>query len=131
METNQRIKDQYTDHLILGLNYSLIFNNQNVNKTNDFVYFKGDIETSGNALSLFKTTPVITTSDNYHEIIGIRYAQYFRYQLDLRYYHYFVSENVLALRFMFGQGIAYGNSKDMPFEKSFDDAGGGKRYPGI
>ena len=118
-ETNQRIKDQYTDHLILGLNYSFIFTNQNVTKTKDFVYFKADIETSGNALSLFKTTPVITTSDKFHEIIGIRYAQYFRYQLDLRYYHYFMSENVLALRFMFGQGIAYGNSKDMPFEKSF------------
>lgn len=118
-ETNQRIKDQYTDHLILGMNYSLILNNQYITKTNDFVYFKADVETSGNILSLFKATPVITSSDKYQEILGIRYAQYFRYQLDFRYYHYFISDNVLALRVMFGQGIAYGNSKDMPFEKSF------------
>ncbi len=35
-ETNQRIKDQYTNHLIFGLDYSFIFNNQNIRKLNDF-----------------------------------------------------------------------------------------------
>lgn len=120
LETNQRIKDQYTDHLILGLNYSFVFNNQNVKKTNDFFYFKFDFETSGNVLSLFNETPIITTSeDNYHEILGIRYAQYIKYQFDLRFYHYFRNRNMLAMRFMYGQGIAYGNSIDLPFERSF------------
>ena len=119
LETNQRIKDQYTDHLILGANYSFIFNNQNVNKTNDFFYFKFDVETSGNLLSLFNNTPIITESDNYHEIIGIRYAQYIKFQFDLRFYHYFRNRNMLAMRLMYGQGLAYGNSVDIPFEKSF------------
>lgn len=119
LETNQRIKDQYSDHLILGLNYSFVFNNQNVKKTNDFFYFKFDFETSGNVLSLFNKTPLITTEDNYHEILGIRYAQYIKYQFDLRFYHYFRNRNMLALRFMYGQGIAYGNSIDLPFERSF------------
>ena len=118
-ETNQRIKDQYTDHLIFGLNYSFIFANQNVKKTNDFFYLKFDIETSGNALSLLNNTPLITKSDNYHEIIGIRYAQFFKFQFDLRFYHYFRNRNMLAMRLMYGQGIAYGNSIDLPFERSF------------
>lgn len=118
-ETNQRIKDQYTDHLILGLNYSLVFANQNINKNNDFFYLKFDIETSGNLLSLLNNTPLITKSDNYHEIIGIRYAQFFKFQIDLRFYHYFRSRNVLAMRVMYGQGISYGNSIDLPFERSF------------
>ena len=55
-ETNQRIKDQYTDHLILGMNYSFIFANQNIKKNSDFFYLKFDIETSGNVLSLFNTS---------------------------------------------------------------------------
>lgn len=121
-QTNQRIKDRYTDHLILGLNYSFIFNNQNVKKKNDFFYFKFDLETSGNLLSLFNNTPIITTSDdNYHRIIDIRYAQYVKYQFDLRFYHYFRNRNnMLAMRMMYGQGIAnYGNSIDLPFERSF------------
>ena len=119
IETNQRIKDQYTDHLILGLSYSFIFNNQNVKKRNDFFYLKFDIETSGNLLWLLNNTPLITENHNYHEIIGIRYAQYIKYQIDLRFYHYFRNRNMLAMRFFFGQGIAYGNSNDLPFEKSF------------
>ena len=119
-ETNQRIKDQYTDHLIFGSSYSFIFNNQDIKKSNDFFYLKFDIESSGNLLSLFNNTPLITTSDDdYHKIIGIRYAQYIRYQFDLRFYHYFLNKTTLAMRFMFGQGIAYGNSNDLPFEKSF------------
>lgn len=119
-ETNQRIKEQYTDHLIFGLNYSFIFNNQNLKKTtNDFFYFKFDIETSGNLLSLFNNTSLITESDDYHEILGIRYSQFFKYQVDFRFYHYFRNNNTLAMRFMYGQGIAYGNSNDLPFERSF------------
>ena len=136
LETNQRIKDQYTDHLILGLNYSFIFNNQNVKKKdNDFVYFKFDIETSGNVLSLFNNTSLITEQDNYHEIMGIRYSQFFKYQFDVRFYHYFNSTNTLALRFMYGQGIAYGNSNDIPFERSFYAGGAngmrGWRFRGL
>ena len=136
-ETNQRIKDQYTDHLILGLNYSFIFNNQNVKKKdNDFFYFKFDIETSGNLLSLFNDTPIITeNTDGYHEIMGIRYSQFFKYQLDFRFYHYFTPNNTLAMRFMYGQGIAYGNSNDIPFERSFYAGGAngmrGWRYRGL
>lgn len=118
-ETNQRIKDQYTDHLIFGLNYSLIFTNQNVKKSNDFCYLKFDIETSGNVLSLFNETPIITERDGHHEIIGIRYSQFFKYQFDFRFYHYLPNKNMLALRLMYGQGIAYGNSIDLPFERSF------------
>lgn len=118
-ETNQRIKDQYTDHLIFGLNYSFIFNNQNIKKNNDFFYFKFDIETSGNLLSLFNETPLISKNNNFHEIMGIRYAQFFKYQFDFRFYHYFNSHNMVAVRFMYGQGIAYGNSNDIPFERSF------------
>ena len=136
LETNQRIKEQYTDHLILGLNYSFIFNNQNVKKKdNDFFYFKFDVETSGNVLSLFNNTSLITEKDNYHEIMSIRYSQFFKYQFDLRYYHYFNSNNTLALRFMYGQGIAYGNSNDIPFERSFYAGGAngmrGWRFRGL
>lgn len=123
LETNQRIKDQYTDHLILGTNYSFIYSNQNINSSHDFIYFKADFESSGNFLSLFNNTPLITTNKNYHEIIGIRYAQYVKFQLDFRFYHYLNKDNILAFRFMYGQGFAYGNSVDIPFEKTFYSGG--------
>ena len=118
-ETNQRIKDQYTSHLIFGLDYTYVFNNQNVRFIKDFFYFKANIQSSGNLLSAFNNTSAIKTIDNYHEIFGIRYAQYIRLAFDFRYFKYVYGENQIATRFMLGTGIPYGNSNDMPFEKSF------------
>lgn len=118
-ETNQRIKDQYTSHLIFGLDYTYIFSNQNVRFLKDFFYFKANIQSSGNLLSAFNNTGLIKTVDNYHEIFGIRYAQYVRFAFDFRYFHYIKGETQIATRFMLGAGIPYGNSNDMPFEKSF------------
>lgn len=118
-ETNQRIKDQYTSHLIFGLDYTYIYNNQNVHSLDDFFYFKANLQSSGNLLSVFNNTSIIKTIDNYHEIFGIRYAQYIRFALDFRYFKYIIGENQIATRIMIGVGIPYGNSNDMPFEKSF------------
>ncbi len=118
-ETNQRIKDQYTSHLIFGIDYTYIYNNQNVRFLKDFFYFKANIQTSGNLLSAFNNTSIIKTVDNYHEIFGIRYAQYLRFAFDFRYFKYVANENQIATRFMLGAGVPFGNSNDMPFEKSF------------
>ena len=122
-ETNQRIKDQYTSHLILGINYSLIFSNQNIKQNKDFFYIRADIETSGNLLSLFNNTPIVkTNSDGSHDIFGIVYSQFVRLGLDFRYYHYF-NKSHIAFRAMGGWGIPYGNSKNMPFEKNYYSGG--------
>lgn len=118
-ETNQRVKDQYSNHLLFGLNYSFIFNNQNINKLNDFVYFRGNFESSGNLLSLFNKTPLIEKKENYFELLGIRYGQYVRTDIDFRYYHNAEKDNWLVFRSMIGLGVPYGNSKDMPFERGF------------
>lgn len=120
-ETNQRIKNQYTDHLIFGLDYSYIFNNQNVKTLSDFFYFKVNFQSSGNLLSAFNNTSLMTKDDNnnYHKIFGIRYAQYIKCSFDARYYHYIKDKNQLATRILIGLGFPYGNSYEMPFEKSF------------
>jgi outer membrane protein assembly factor BamA len=116
-ETNIRVKDQYTNHLLLSLNYSFIFNNQNINKLKDFFYFRANIETSGNAMSLFNSA--MKKNDDYFELFGIRYAQFVRTDFDFRYYHLIARENWFVIRTFFGIGMPYGNSKDMPFERSF------------
>ncbi len=119
LETNQRIKNQYTSHLILGLDYTYIYNNQNIRFLKDFFYFKGNIQSSGNFLSLFNNTSLIKNIDDNHEIFGIRYAQYIRFSFDFRYFKYMSKERQIVTRFMLGLGVPYGNSNEMPFEKSF------------
>ena len=118
-ETNQRIKDQYTNHLILGIDYTYIFTNQDIKLEKDFLYIKANLQSSGNLISAFNNTSLVKTVDNYHEIFDIRYAQFIRLDLDFRYFNYIGRGNQIASRFMVGIGVPYGNSNDMPFEKSF------------
>ena len=123
LETNQRIKDQYSNHLIIGLKYSFIYNNQNINKLNDFFYFRANFESSGNALSLFNNSMPRDTASNQRELLGITYAQYFRFDFDFRYYRLLTEKNRLVFRTIIGAGLPYGNSLEMPFERSFYSGG--------
>ena len=123
-ETSQRKKAQYTSHLLFGTRYSLTYNTQRFNQTGSFFYIRADFETSGNLLSLFNKTKLITENENgYHEIFGIRYAQYVRSSFDLRQHLDLGNDNWFVFRQFVGIGLPYGNSQDMPFERSFYGGG--------
>ena len=123
-ETSQRKKAQYTSHLLFGTRYSLTYNTQRFNKTGSFFYIRADFETSGNLLSLFNKTKLITENENgYYEIFGIRYAQYVRSSFDLRQHLDLGNDNWFVFRQFVGIGLPYGNSQDMPFERSFYGGG--------
>ena len=123
LETSQRRKDQYTSHLLLGIRYSLTYSSQRFNQTGSFVYLRADFETSGNLLSLFNNTKLITENDGHHEFLGIRYSQYVRSSFDFRQHLKLGSESWLVFREFLGIGVPYGNSKDLPFERSFYGGG--------
>ena len=115
-----RLKNQYTDHLITALAYSFIFNNQDIKKVKNFIYFKGDVETSGNIFYLFNNMlDSKQDSAGYYQVVGIRYAQYARLEMDFRYYWMVSKTNQVVFRFLSGVGIPYGNSDVLPFEKGF------------
>lgn len=122
-ETSQRKKDQYTSHLILGTRYSYTYNTQSIRNSSSFVYLRADLETSGNLLSLFNNTKLMTTDENHHEIMGIRYAQYVRSSVDFRQHIDLGRQNWLVFRQFVGIGVPYGNSQDLPFERSFYGGG--------
>ena len=118
-QTNQRKKDQYSNHLLLGLRYSLIYNTQRLQKTGSFFYLRADFESSGHLLSLFNKTKLIGENEGYYELFGVRYAQYVRSSFDIRQHIDLGKSNWLVFRQFIGLGIPYGNSSDMPFERSF------------
>lgn len=118
-QTNQRKKDQYTNHLLLGTRYAFIYSTQRLNKKGSFIYLRADLESSGNFLSLFNNTKLITESDGHYELAGVRYAQYVRGSVDIHQHIDLGAENWLVFRQFIGLGIPYGNSYDMPFERSF------------
>ncbi len=123
LEANQRRKDQYTNHLIFGAQYSFTLNTQNFNRTGNFIYLRASLESSGNLLSLLNNTSVISESEGHHELFGIRYAQFLRTHIDFRQYLSFNEDTRLVFRQVIGVGFPYGNSMDMPFERSFYSGG--------
>lgn len=134
-QTNQRKKDQYTNHLLLGARYAIVYSTQRLNKQGSFFYCRTDLETSGNLLSLFNNTKLIGVSEGFHELLGVRYAQYVRGSFDIRQHIDLGRENWLVFREFIGLGIPYGNSLDMPFERSFYAGGAsslrGWNYRGV
>lgn len=123
---NPFLRNSYTDHLISAAKYSFIYNNKTSSSLRNSIFFRGNIESAGNLLSIFTKDNVIARDSMFNEIddstfteiFGIRYAQYIRADIDFRFYQNF-NLNKLVYRFTAGIGIPYGNSVALPFEKSF------------
>ena len=122
-ETSQRKKDQYTSHLTLGARYSFIYTTQRLNQEGSFIYLRADLESSGNLLSLFNKTKLINEHDGHYDVFGVRYAQFLRSSFDFRQHLDLGNNSWLVFRQFIGVGFPYGNSKDLPFERSFYGGG--------
>ncbi|MDR2084748.1 MAG: BamA/TamA family outer membrane protein [Bacteroidales bacterium] len=122
---NTFYKSKYTDHILLGANFSFIFNNQDRNKFGSFFYLRTTFESSGNLLygidKLFKRS--YNEGSQYYEIFNIRYAQYVLFDFDFRFYHYLRDNNAFIVRLAAGIGVPYGNSIALPMEKGFFGGG--------
>ncbi|MEI8006623.1 MAG: BamA/TamA family outer membrane protein [Bacteroidota bacterium] len=118
--TDQRLKYQYSNHLVAGLRYTIQYTSQQLNRLNDYIYMRSNFETGGNLLyaidNIFKPAK---NEDGYYTLLNIQYAQYVRPDFDFRYYEKFGKQQTLVYRFYAGIGIAYGNSIALPFEKAF------------
>ncbi len=116
---NTFLKYSYEDHLILNTNYTYIYNQQNLKKNQNFWYLRTNIESSGNLLNSLVSMTKPRNDNGYRDIMGIRYAQYVKADIDLRYHVYINHINSFAYRFFAGAGVPYGNLNVLPFEKSY------------
>ena len=121
---SERISDTflrytYDDHLIMDMNYSYLMNQQSVGKNKDFWYLRFNLESAGNLLSI--TSPLWSDDQEqpYDELLGIRYAQYLKSDVDLRFHNHIDKYSSLVYRFFGGVGVPYGNLNVLPFEKRY------------
>ncbi len=121
---NALYKSQYTDHMIVGINYSFVRSTQSINTIRNFSFLRLNLESSGNLLRLYNALAGGEKSDEgYYSLFNIRYAQYVKGEIDYRYYFQLPYSNQFVLRWRAGAGIPYGNSVAMPFEKGFYGGG--------
>lgn len=92
----------------------------------NLLYFRTQFEFAGNLLSLFNNSlKDFKTSNNkiVKEIFGVPYSQFIKLDIDIRKYWNFSGKRSLNARFFAGIGIPYGNSFDMPFDRSYSVGG--------
>jgi len=117
---DQRFKNQYTDHMIAGLKYTLTFSNQNVSKHRNFFYIRSNFETAGNLIyGIDKIFNAPKNEQGQYTLFNIQYSQFIRPDLDFRFYNQFGKGYSVVYRFYGGIGFSYGNSTVLPFEKAF------------
>ncbi len=122
---SRNLLSSYYDHLISAISYSYIYNNQSITKKRDFVYLKTDVETSGNILTMINNAfdePKDPEYDSY-TLFKTPYFQYFKTDIDFRYYKVTSFKNQLVSRLYVGIGYPYGNVDYLPFGKMFYSGG--------
>jgi len=116
---NRRIKEQYTNHIIISTKYNYIYDN-NLTKSDNTILMKIGLETVGNTLNAIMTlSNANKNSNNQYEIFGIPYANFVLGDIDLRYYKKIHKKSAFVSRISLGIGIPLLNSYSLPFEKSF------------
>ncbi|ASW73752.1 hypothetical protein IQ37_15675 [Chryseobacterium piperi] len=120
-------KDRQTqDVLISSVIYNFIYNEIGKKDYPNALYFNGKVELAGNALSVFNRRRndgggVVTSPQR--TIFGVPYAQFVKFDIDVRKYFKFNGNQTLVLRQFIGLGIPYGNSSSMPVIRSYFNGG--------
>lgn len=130
---NLYIRNSFTDHVIATSRYSLIFNDQNINRPGDYNYLRFNFETAGNSFNainelLGRKEKVDRNAEGnvegtYHDFLGIRYAQYLKSDIEYRFSHHINKASSMVYRVFVGAGMPYGNLEVLPFEKSYFSGG--------
>lgn len=123
-------KDRQTqDVLISSFIYNYTYNEIGKKDRDNPFYFNGKLEVAGNVLSLIKPRNVVNNlvSEPQRTIFNIPYSQFVKADLDVRKYLTLFktreNKHTLAFRQFIGVGIPYGNSKNMPFIRSYFNGG--------
>ena len=127
------IKSSFTDHLILAMNYSFVYNTQASNIGRSYTYLRFNVESAGNVLNAAsnilnqsKIYPVDTLGlgpIGYYKFFNTRYAQYLKSDIEFRYGYEIDKYNSLVVRAFMGAGLPYGNLDVLPFEKKYFTGG--------
>ena len=111
----------FTDQFVVGTGYTYSFNNYNPqNRLRNTHSMRFSFEMAGNLLyGLSKITGAEKDKEGRYELFGINYAQFVKGDVDFSKSIVLDSRNKLAFHVGVGVGYPYGNSKMLPFERSY------------
>lgn len=123
IDSSSYLAYSYRDVMIIGGNYSWIFSNQKIQKSNDYWFVRVNAEAAGNLAALGSQLLGQEKTNGSYQLLGQPFAQYFRADIDFRYNVIINDVSSIVYRGFVGAGIPYGNSYAIPFEKQYFGGG--------
>lgn len=117
------LKYSYEDHLISSSSYTFTYNEQSVAGRRNYHFFQANVQSAGNIIDGLTSVFAGGSGKEYNELLGIRYAQYVKGDVDWRYHINVNRANSFAYRLFAGVGYPYGNLTVLPFEKRYFSGG--------
>jgi Omp85 superfamily domain len=114
-------KDRLTENnLIFAANYSYARDTKLDFFDKNFYSFRGKIESAGNILTLAsKLANEPLNPDGTRNVFGLQYSQYIKTEFDFVKNWDLTNGKTFSVRSFFGIAIPYGNSKSIPFSRSY------------
>uniref|UniRef100_UPI004057B8F9 translocation and assembly module lipoprotein TamL n=1 Tax=Alistipes sp. TaxID=1872444 RepID=UPI004057B8F9 len=117
---NSYLQNSYRSQLISALTFSYTYNNQRKNLGGNATVFRLNAEVAGNLLDLAEHLfSKRAAGEDYYEIFGIRYSQYFRIDASISRKIMLGEKTAIAGRLYAGAGLAYGNAEVLPMDRLF------------
>jgi len=116
------LQNLFANNLILNSRFGFTYSNRPVAKGISYITIRWDaLELAGNLLTLYNTLagrPKDNTGS--YTLFGVRYFQYAKSAIDLRYNTVYDENNATVIRAYTGIAVPYGNTPDfVPFERRF------------
>lgn len=108
-----------------GIKYAFSLNAEKLLTTGNFLYFRGNLDLAGNMLQGVSKLigNKVDPETGYASIFGVQFNQYVRPEFDFRWYRGLGGDKQFVARINAGIAYAYGNSREVPFEKLFYGGG--------
>ncbi len=117
---SQRQNRLTENNLIISSSFNYVKNRRENFFDNDFSIIRFRVEFAGNVLSnISKIAGAKKNVNNRYDIFGVAFSQYAKTEVDYVKYWDLGRKSVFAVRSYFGIAVPYGNSKNIPFSKSF------------
>ena len=117
---NERMTRLTENNLILSTNITFTKSSRVNLDDNEFFIFRTKLESAGNLASLLsKLQKNNVREDGIRTLFDVAYSQYAKGELDFIKYFDLGNKKVVAVRAFGGIAIPYGNSKSIPFSRSY------------
>lgn len=114
-------KERLTENnLIFGSSFNYAKNTRDNIYDEEFTQFRVHLEAVGNSLDMMSTLlNRKKDGDGRYRIGGVRFSQYVKAEMDFIKHWDLGNKNILAVKAMAGWALPYGNSRSIPFVRSF------------